>query len=81
MNFKKFEKVCKAHGINEFDVYDVTTDGSAVSTFLGQTDKNLTAMKFISVPSKTDKLPTFTLKTMMRANMKILLLALNLWQA
>jgi len=42
MDFKKFEKVCKAHGINEFDVYDVTTDGSAVSTFCGQTDKNLT---------------------------------------
>ena len=41
MDFKKFEKVCKAHGINEFDVYDVTTDGSAVSTFLGQTDKNV----------------------------------------
>ncbi|MBR4800841.1 MAG: TldD/PmbA family protein [Clostridia bacterium] len=42
MDFKKFEKVCNAHGIKEFDVYHVSTNGSAVSTFCGQTDKNVT---------------------------------------
>lgn len=42
MDFKKFEQVCNKHGIKEFDLYSVATDGAAVSTFCGQTDKNVT---------------------------------------
>ena len=42
MDFKKFESVCKKHGITECDVYTVETTGSSVSTFCGQTDKNVT---------------------------------------
>ncbi len=40
MDFKKLENACKQANITEVEIYNVRTDGSSVSTFNGEIDKN-----------------------------------------
>ncbi len=40
MNFSKLENACKQANITEVEIYKVRTDGSSVSTFNGDVDKN-----------------------------------------
>ena len=45
MNFKQLEAACLANGITEVEIYRVVTEGTSVSTFNTEVDKNLVYSK------------------------------------